>query len=272
MNPAAKVRRFWRMTRKRPPALRSRYVRAVADRRARPIAALCLRAATGRPVGELRGYLAELKPEEGLLAHLDGANAALLRGSQRQATGTLLTVEGVFLYALVRALRPVVVVETGTANGVSTSFALEALERNGAGRLISIDLPFVEDGGQSVVAVVPGTEIGFWEGTPLPPGREPGWMVPERLRGRWELRIGPAQELLPAAVAELGAIDVFFHDSLHTRDHMLFEYRTAWPAIRPGGVLLSDDVFQNDALPTFARSVARSWGTYSGLGYIRKPA
>jgi predicted O-methyltransferase YrrM len=271
MGPVFKLKRLWRRTRKRPPGLRARYVRAVADRRLQPIAALCLHAATGRPVRELYEYLDELRAGEGLLAHLEEATADLLQTSERQASGTLLPAEGRFLYALVRGLRPDVVVETGTANGVSTSFALEALERNGAGRLVSIDLPFVEAGAGKVSAVVPGTEIGFWEGTPLPPGRESGWMVPGRLRGRWELRVGSAQELLAPTLAELGPIDVFFHDSLHTREHMLFEYETAWPEIKTGGVLLSDDIFQNDALPSFARSIGRRWGTYSLLGYVRKP-
>src|SRR6266480_7212838 len=44
-------------------------------------------------------------------------------------------------YALCRALKPSVVMETGVAYGVSTAFLLKALDVNRNGRLHSIDLP-----------------------------------------------------------------------------------------------------------------------------------
>ena len=61
--------------------------------------------------------------------------------------------------------------------------------------------------------------------------------------------------MLPAVLQDVGMIDIFIHDSLHTYDHMLFEYRTAWPHLRPGGILLSDDTDWNRAFPTFAAEV-----------------
>jgi hypothetical protein len=38
---------------------------------------------------------------------------------------------------------------------------------------------------------------------------------------------------------------------------MWFEYHRAWPALREGGVLLSDDVNSTEAFPRFAAEVAR---------------
>jgi hypothetical protein len=35
---------------------------------------------------------------------------------------------------------------------------------------------------------------------------------------------------------------MFFHDDLHTPDHMLWEFELVWPYLRAGGVLVSDDV------------------------------
>jgi predicted O-methyltransferase YrrM len=92
------------------------------------------------------------------------------------------------------------------------------------------------------------------------------------LRGRWELRVGDARTLLPALLHEVGEIGLFLHDSLHTREHMLFEFETAWSHLVPGGVLAADDVFQrrHDALPVFARSVGRRFTTFGNLGLIRK--
>lgn len=128
-------------------------------------------------------------------------------------------------YALIRLLKPEVVVETGVGAGVSSWTILEAMDRNGCGRLVSIDLP------------TPNTEL-------LP---AVGYLVPENLRDRWDLRAGPSQKLLPQVLAELGEVDIFQHDSRHSYSNQKREYEVAWPHIRSGGVLVSDDV-SNDAL------------------------
>src|SRR5262249_37748499 len=50
-------------------------------------------------------------------------------------------VERIVLYALVRHLRPAACLETGVYYGGNSAFILAALHCNGAGRLVSIDLP-----------------------------------------------------------------------------------------------------------------------------------
>ncbi len=37
-------------------------------------------------------------------------------------------------------------------------------------------------------------------------------------------------------------VDLFYHDSLHTYDHMFWEFGTALPYLSPRGLLASDDV------------------------------
>jgi Methyltransferase domain len=96
-----------------------------------------------------------------------------------------------------------------------------------------------------------------------------GRAVPERLRGRWHLSLGDARELLPSLPAPQ-PWDVFFHDSEHSRAHMLWEYGVAWSHLRPGGLLISDDVPNNDAFLTFSRSVGRSPFLWLRRGAIRK--
>ncbi len=42
------------------------------------------------------------------------------------------------------------------------------------------------------------------------------------------------------------------HDSEHSFDCMWFEFNAAWPCLKPGGVLLSDDVNSTEAFARFA--------------------
>jgi predicted O-methyltransferase YrrM len=160
--------------------------------------------------------------------------------------------EGFRLYRLLRDLRPQVAVETGVCNGVSTAFLLLALEDNGEGELHSIDLP--EVAGEEYEQ---GT---FWDGkggAVIPPGKEPGWMVPTELRDRWHLLLGRSQDELPPLLERLGSVDFFMHDSEHSYECMSFEFRAAWDALREGGVLVADDVNVNSAWVEFVREVER---------------
>tara|TARA_Y100000588_G_scaffold394663_1_gene516392 strand:- start:1922 stop:2686 length:765 start_codon:yes stop_codon:yes gene_type:complete len=128
-------------------------------------------------------------------------------------------------YVLIRILKPDIVIETGVGAGVSSWTILHALEENNGGRLISIDLP------------TPNSEL-------LP---DVGYLVPKTLRHRWNLRIGASQKLLPQILSELGEIDIFLHDSRHSYSNQIREYQCAWPFIKRGGMLVSDDI-SNDAL------------------------
>ena len=166
------------------------------------------------------------------------------------------------LYYATRVTRPEVVVETGVFDGFSTAILLKALHENGTGQLCSIDMPATTPIADST------TGMRF---TSLPPGCTPGWIVPDELRDRWTLRLGDSGTLLGPWLAELGAVDVFFHDSMHTAAHMTQEFRAVWPRLTAGGVLLSDDVFFNRALARFARSVGARVRIARGVGLVVKP-
>jgi predicted O-methyltransferase YrrM len=198
----------------------------------------------------------------GLVEHLEEQAALFWRtveGETRghryntgRATGRDGYGEGLRLYAVLRKLRPAVAVETGVCNGVSTAFLLLALDANGAGELDSLDLP--EIAGEDYE---PGT---FWDGkggAVIPAGREPGWMIPERLRERWHLTIGRSQDELPRLLESQSTIDFFLHDSEHSEACMRFEFDAAWAALRDGGVLAADDVNVNAAFAGFAAERGR---------------
>jgi predicted O-methyltransferase YrrM len=147
------------------------------------------------------------------------------------------------LYRLLRDRQPTICVETGVCNGTSTAVILQALERNGHGRLYSIDFPeFTNSTGE------------FWHkgGAVIPQGKEPGWLVPEHLRSRWELIIGRSQDELEPLLDRLGTIDFFLHDSEHSYECMMFEFAAAMRHLREGGVLASDDADWNTAFGDFA--------------------
>jgi hypothetical protein len=43
-------------------------------------------------------------------------------------------------------------------------------------------------------------------------------------------------------VRRLERVDLFVHDSLHSTRNVRWELATVWPALRPGGVVVVDDV------------------------------
>jgi len=137
------------------------------------------------------------------------------------------------VWCLTRHLRPAKVVETGVARGITSRFILEALARNGAGHLWSVDLPPPRD--RDLHAQI-------------------GSAVPEGLRDRWTYVRGSSRRRLEKLLAQLGEIDLFIHDSRHSERNLLFELHHAWDAMKPGGVLVADDVDLNCGLHSFVDS------------------
>ncbi len=177
----------------------------------------------------VHGFVAEIRADAPLAAHIGHCRDALRR---RGVAGNTPEADCLTLYALVRALRPAAIVETGMFYGASAAYMLRAMERNGGGVLHSVDLP-------AASAEPFGTPLGL------------GCMVPPELRRRWTVHWGDSREVLPSLLERVGPIDLFFHDSVHTYPFMLWEYSTAWPALLPGGVLASHDVWRSEVFPDF---------------------
>ena len=76
--------------------------------------------------------------------------------------------------------------------------------------------------------------------------------------------------MLPEVLGECGEVDMFVHDSERTYENMFFEYRTVWPYLSKGGMLLSHDASWNDALTDFAHEVHHEYIAVAGLGVIAK--
>jgi len=139
------------------------------------------------------------------------------------------------VWCLVRHLKAARVVETGVAHGVTSRFILEALARNGGGHLWSIDLP-------PMIHPELHAQIGV--------------AVDERLRGSWTLIKGSSRRHLPGVLKRAAPIDLFIHDSKHSAENVLFELKSAWSALRPGGAVVVDDVDVNNGFHRFCERVS----------------
>lgn len=219
-------------------------------------------------------------PDEyrGFVAEFERGPAAGVLEAGRERYGRLVGDDGDFgalglgvgrdLYALVRTLEPETVVETGVCNGVSSLCLLLGLAENGAGRLLSVDYPYRAD--RDLEAFRAETFEGYG-GAAVPPGEEPGWIVPGELRDRWTLVLGRSRRELPRLLTGTDAIDLFLHDSEHSLPCMMFEFELAWEWLRPGGLILSDDIGWNDAFERFADARAAENGRLTrNVGYMVK--
>jgi hypothetical protein len=128
--------------------------------------------------------------------------------------------------------RPRVVIETGVAHGVTSRIVLEALEQNHLGHLWSIDLPFPFDHRLHA---------------------ETGVVVTDACRSRWSYVQGSSKLRLPSLVAEVGQVEMFIHDSLHTAENTVFEMEQAASAMPKGGVMLVDDIDSHTGFAAFAK-------------------
>lgn len=121
-------------------------------------------------------------------------------------------------YAVCRYLAPDTILETGVANGHSTFFLLQALKKNGNGSLHSIDI-----------------------------ADNVGHILTDGERADWNLHVlaAPQRKSFSEILNSIPSVDMFVHDSDHTYGWQLFEYKAAWEAMTPNGILLSDDVDHN---------------------------
>lgn len=141
-------------------------------------------------------------------------------------------------YALVREIRPKILVETGTATGSMTSFILAALHNNDFGELISIDLK-AEAGKLTMDLNLEKDDIGYW--------------IPNKFKDRWKYVEGDAKIMLPE-ILRAHEVNFFIHDSLHTRTHMMFEYSVARALMKPNTIIASDDILWNNIFDDFLKS------------------
>jgi len=128
-------------------------------------------------------------------------------------------------YALIRALRPSFVVETGTDKGLGSVVIQSALMRNGHGSLLTVDI-----------------------------NPESGYLLGGKYGEGVEVVVGDSIATLTGLDRR---VDFFVHDSDHSREHEVAEYAAIAPHLSENAVVLSDNSHVTDALPLWAES--RGW-------------
>ena len=128
-------------------------------------------------------------------------------------------------YAIVRHLKPALLVETGIHDGLGSSVLLQAIENNAAegvdGRLMSFDTR-----------------------------RSVGWLIPRKLRPRHDVVIGSSLALLGPAIGDR-TVDFFVHDSDHRYEYETAELEAIFGCSKPGTILLSDNAHAGPAMADF---------------------
>lgn len=190
------------------------------------------------PVKQVRAYLNEIETDEELRRHIEQATATASR--RGLADKHVRYARRIGWYAIVRARKPAHVVETGVDKGLGSCVLAAALLRNAAeghpGRLTSLDI---------------NPEAGYL-------ARATPWA------NVVDLVIGDS-------VASIGAldrpVDLFLHDSDHSRVHERSEFEAVEPKLAPNAMLLTDNVTVTNVLAEHAERTGRRF-----LAYRETPA
>lgn len=155
------------------------------------------------------------------------------------------------LYLAVRAKRPMKVIETGVAAGVSTNLILYALQENGNGKCVSIDIT-----------------------------NEVGEVIDSGLKGRWELQVLPEfsrEKTFRKILIANSDSTLFLHDSDHSNSWQIKEFSGVIELLTRVELVLFDDIsetliaFIQENYPDFRILVIDEGKKYSGVIYKTEP-
>lgn len=185
------------------------------------------------PVGQVRTYLAEIEQDDTLRRHIEQATVAADR--RGLADRRVRYARRIGWYAIVRAIRPKHIVETGVDKGLGTCVLASALLRNAAdgdpGRVTSLDI---------------NPEAGYLAKS------EPWASVVD-------IVIGDSL----ASIKQLDRpVDLFLHDSDHHTKHERREFSTVEPKLASGARLLTDNVTMTNVLAEHAEKTGRRFLAY----------
>lgn len=181
----------------------------------------------GRTPSEVAGYIDEIKQDQALRDTIAGRTKSLGRQSSYDPVARFGRRVG--WYALVRAMKPKVVIETGVEKGLGAIVLCAALLRNS------------QEGYQ-----------GRYYGTDIDRGA--GLLFCEPYRSVGEILYGDSIESLAALDV---TVDVFINDSDHSADYEGREYRLVAPKLSRHAVIIGDNAHVTDELLKFSKETGR---------------
>jgi predicted O-methyltransferase YrrM len=192
--------------------------------------------ATGSPFDTVSGYLREIESDQQLKDHVVTLNRQHKERYVADAEARFGRRMG--WYAMIRATKPRVVVETGVDKGLGSVVIAAALMRNVAegnpGRLVALDI---------------NPNAGYLLSQPYS-------QVGEIVYGDSLASIASLQE----------KVDFFIHDSDHSAEHEHNELNAISPKLSANALILSDNADCTDELLKFARRTQRQF-----LFFAEKP-
>lgn len=177
----------------------------------------------------LEGYLREVLEDQALRAHIARLTAASDRAHLADSVPRYARRIG--WYAIVRATRPAVVVETGVDKGLGSCLLAAALARNAA------------EG-------APGSFFG----TDINP--RAGYLLQAPYDRFGRVLYGDSIESLRRLE---GPVDLFINDSDHSADYELREYETVAEKLSPRAIVIADNAHVSDKLLLFAERTDRDF-------------
>jgi hypothetical protein len=183
---------------------------------------------TGKPASQAEQWILEIQSDVEL-RHLIRTNS-IAAGRKSITDKNVLLARRVGWYAIVRALRPALVVETGTDKGLGSLVIAAALKRNECVRFVTIDI---------------NPECGF--------------LISDPYSQLVDLKIGDSLGLL----SELNCqVDLFIHDSDHSAEHERNEFEAIAPWLSSDSVVLSDNSHVTNELMTWAEQSQRTFSFF----------
>ena len=184
---------------------------------------------SGHEISEIQNYLHELEHDEALrtllrertLASPDRHNSDVEPRYGRRLGW----------YALVRATKPRVVVETGVDRGLGTAVIAAALLRNDQ---------------EGYPGLVYATDI-------VPTC---GHLFAEPYKSYGKILLGDSVELLKKFPEP---VDIFLHDSDHRPEYEWAEFLAIEPKLHPGSIVMSDNSQQTSKMFEFAQRIGKSF-------------
>jgi len=186
---------------------------------------------TGRSFRCIDGFFQELEDDSELAGHIEEAT----RRSRRRRLADPNPRYGLRLgwYALIRALRPSHVVETGTDKGLGACVIAAALLKNGRGRLTTVDV-----------------------------NPDAGYLIGDRYASVVDLRIADSLAVLPLLEER---VDIFFHEVHASAEQERAEYDILDSISTPDTVVITDTGRTSNALARWAEARGRRFLSFHEL-------